>query len=399
MTMKEHLQQLLGHSRETEREFLASLTLDDRAEQGTYERWSARDTLAHTNYWQGFHSQQADAWARGAPIDSAPQFDQTNRKVYDRFSMLDWDAIEALAGQAHDKMAATLKRLEEEQITGAATGIDAQPFWQYSLSSFYTHKLLHYSDFYLKRGRTAEASKLWSVWAERVAPLDEGAEWQGSVHYNAACSLALAGEREAALASLGRALVLRPGLRSWSRRDSDLALLHDDPRYHEMFARQFWWEALEAGPLAEALADQFLRVLDALRTVISDCPEEVWRQGEAAHELPAGLALHMVQSIDLFSTIRAGEGSGEPLVDANWQDQEIVNLPTQEKLLAYLDVVEERLARFLSGADLEAEETLFPWTGSSLLARGMYALRHTEHHLANLASGLQRRGVPVQNWV
>lgn len=398
MTKKEQLQQLLEQSRATELEFLASLTADDRAEQGTFERWSARDTVAHANHWQDFHSQRADAWANGDAIETAPQFDQANRKVYEHFSTVDWDAVEAFAETAHDNMVATLAELKEDQLTGPAIGTESQPFWQYSLGTFYSHKLLHYSDFYLKRGRKSEASKLWSEWAERVAPLDESTDWQGFVRYNAACSLALAGDRDGALDSLRHAIQLRLGLRSWSRHDSDLAILHDDPRFRDLFARRHWWEALESGTQAEALADQYLRVLEVLRILVSKCPQQVWRQGKSAHERPAGLALHMAQSIDLYSTIKAGEGSGEALADANWQARDASNLPTQMAFLAYLEVVEERLARFLSAIDLEEEEELFPWTGASHLSRGIYSLRHAEHHLASLKFRLQSRGVPTPDW-
>jgi len=306
---KEQLQRILVQSRETELEFLEGLTDEERAEQGTFENWSAKDCVAHVNYWMDFHSQQVEAWVRGQTIEAAPQFDQANRKIYDDYSKLGWDAIEAFAKQAHERMRASLELLDEAQLAGPAIGAAAQPFWQNSLGSFYSHKLLHYSDYCLKHGRPGAAGKLWGEWAERVAPLDEGAQWQGSVRYNAACSQALAGDREGALESLRLGLEQNPGLKFWSRRDSDLAILHDDPRYRELVAAPYWWEALEAGTLAEALADQALRQLSVLREAVVGCPPEQWRSGEAPHERPAALALHLIQTIDLFSTLKPGEGS------------------------------------------------------------------------------------------
>jgi tetratricopeptide (TPR) repeat protein len=52
-----------------------------------------------------------------------------------------------------------------------------------------------------------------------------------SVLYNTACMEALAGEREAALDHLARALELEPRAREWSRSDSDLDPIRDDPRF------------------------------------------------------------------------------------------------------------------------------------------------------------------------
>jgi quercetin dioxygenase-like cupin family protein len=47
----------------------------------------------------------------------------------------------------------------------------------------------------------------------------------GSLHYNLACLEAVQGDREAALASLRRAVELRPEVADWAREDEDLAAI------------------------------------------------------------------------------------------------------------------------------------------------------------------------------
>ena len=296
------------------------------------------------------------------------------------------------------RMVELVQDLDEERLEGPSIDSDGQPLWQALLMTSYTHKLTHYSEFYQNRGRSSEAGRLWAEWAELVAPLDESPAWQGGVHYNAACSLALAGDQEGALARLRTGLAFRPSLKSWSRRDTDLAILHDDPGYRELFAPEYWWKALEAGPHAEALADQFLRTLSMLKLAIATYPEDGWREGETLYQRPAGMALHIVQALDTFSAVQAGGQSGDPLGEINWEDREASRLPSQDAVQSYLELVEERLAQFIAGSDLEADETLFPWTGSSLLSRALYALRHTQHHLADLAMELQRRGLRPPDW-
>ena len=56
----------------------------------------------------------------------------------------------------------------------------------------------------------------------------------GSLHYSVACLEAWGGNREAALASLHRALELRPDLAKWARDDADLESLRDDPEYRAL---------------------------------------------------------------------------------------------------------------------------------------------------------------------
>jgi hypothetical protein len=270
--------------------------------------------------------------------------------------------------------------------------------WQSLLGSAYTHKILHYSEYDQKRGRTEFASQLWKEWADLVSPLDPGAEWQGGVHYNAACSLALAGDGDGALEELREALELRPSLTAWSRRDSDLEILHEHPQYRDLFAPSYWWAALESGPQAEAIADQFMRSLSMFRASVERVPPEAWREGETLYQRPAGLALHITQTIYNYSALEAGERSDDPLVAVRWQERDSSKLPSQPELLEFLDKAEARLAAFIANADLQAKEEQFPWMGFTLLSRAVYLLRHTGHHSADLAMELQRRGLRPPEW-
>jgi quercetin dioxygenase-like cupin family protein len=56
----------------------------------------------------------------------------------------------------------------------------------------------------------------------------------GSLHYNLACLEALGRRRDAALASLRKALELRPEVTEWAREDPDLESLRDDPEFRAL---------------------------------------------------------------------------------------------------------------------------------------------------------------------
>jgi len=85
-------------------------------------------------------------------------------------------------------------------------------------------------------------------------------------------------------------------------------------------------------------------------------------------------------------------------LDVNWEEKDSSKLPGQDKLLTYLDEVEENLARFLADADLKATEELFRWTGSTMLSRAVYMLRHTQHHLSEICLELHIRGLQAPEW-
>jgi len=52
-----------------------------------------------------------------------------------------------------------------------------------------------------------------------------------SLHFNLACYASMAGDREAALEHLGRAIELDPQVREWAATDTDLDPIRDDPRF------------------------------------------------------------------------------------------------------------------------------------------------------------------------
>ena len=231
-----------------------------------------------------------------------------------------------------------------------------------------------------------------------MAPLDLSADWQGLVHYNMACGLSLSGTVDGALAELRQALRLRPDLAAWSRQDSDLGAVRSKPEYRTLYAAEYWWKVMDANPQAEAFAEQFVRTLAMFREAAKAFPADEWCKGDTPYQRPAGLALHLVEAIDDFAVLKPGESGKTRRFNVDWEEKDSTKLPSQDDLTAYLDEVEQRLAHFLANADLTAAEGLFRWTGSTLLSRMAYLLRHTQHHAAEMCLELHRRGYKAPQW-
>jgi tetratricopeptide (TPR) repeat protein len=398
MARKQRLLHVLERSYAVQKAFVASLSNDQRAAIGTYDKWCARDAVAHIAYWEDHQAAVLFARAREEELPSASHYEQANAACFQRFCNCSWEEVQAFADAAHFKLVDAVRALPEEMLVPSPEDVGGRPVWHDIVNTGYTHPLIHFAEFYTAQGQSHQAGQLWPEWGELVAPLDDSADWQGLVHYNVACGLALSDNPDAAIAALRQALRLRPSLTAWSRQDSDLSAVRSKPEYRTLYAPEYWWQALEANPQAEALADQFVRALSMLREAVKAFPADEWRKGDTPYQRPAGLSLHAVEAIDDYAALKPGESGCRRRPNVDWEDKDSTKLPSQDDLLAYLDEAERRLAHLLANADLTAAEELFRWTGSTLLSRVAYALRHTQHHLAEVCLELHRRGYKAPQW-
>ena len=61
--------------------------------------------------------------------------------------------------------------------------------------------------------------------------LDESSQWQGQYIYNLGCFYAQTGENEKAIKNLGRAFPFDQDLIEWSKTDTDLDGIRDEPGF------------------------------------------------------------------------------------------------------------------------------------------------------------------------
>jgi hypothetical protein len=399
MTRKDELLSILKNSENVWQQYVAGLTAEEKAESGTYEDWEAKDMLAHVAYWIQHQAARLDALAKGEdapPTES--HYEAANARCFKDHCEESWEQVFGFMQGAHDQLVQAVLALSEEALLAPSPTGQERPLWEDVVGTGYTHPLIHFTDRLTKAGQDHQAGMLWQTWGQAVAPLSKRPEWQGNVRYNLACSLANLGRPEDALAELRQALALRPGLTSWSRRDPDLTGLHGMMEYRRLYAAEHWWPALEAGPMAEALTDQFVRTMLMVRGALEGFPAEEWTKGDSDYQRPVGLALHLLGSLHGYCALRAGEPSIGNHFEVSWDEKDTPKFPSQKEVLSYLDVVEQSLSDFLARAELADPEERFPWTGSTLLGRASYMLRHTQHHLAEMCLEMHRRGLKAPEW-
>jgi hypothetical protein len=235
-TMKQELTELLQKGYQAEKEFIATLSDEERNADGTFERWTAKDSIAHNAYWRKSHAEDIlDVLAGKSPnhVDD----DEINEGVYSQYEHQSWDEIDTLIETSLERMGAALTKLSEDDLQSDKfyPWDQGRPLWREVVGNIYTHPILHLSDWHIKRGHATRAAELYQEMTGQLTSLDDSPEWQGTIRYNNACSFSLLGDKETAINELREALKLNPGLTEWSKEDPDFEPIREEAGYKALY--------------------------------------------------------------------------------------------------------------------------------------------------------------------
>ncbi|MDF1514061.1 MAG: hypothetical protein P1S60_09650 [Anaerolineae bacterium] len=148
-----------------------------------------------------------------------------------------------------------------------------------------------------------------------------------------------------------------------------------------------------------AIVDHFCRAILMFRNAVVCFSAEDWKTGELDYLRPAGVAYHAVETIAFYTSgLSADKFSWGSRFNADWEDPDAAKLPTQDQVLTYMDQVWHAVEPWILASDLIQPETVYHWTGSILLSRLLYVIRHIQHHTAEMNLELKKRGYPLIDW-
>jgi hypothetical protein len=134
---------------------------------------------------------------------------------------------------------------------------------------------------------------------------------------------------------------------------------------------------------------------------INNIPDEHWQTGEIDYLIPARLILHVLETLDGYSTTASDKFTLGYRFNLNWKTASAEQLPNKSQLNICLSEVKKKTERWINGlkdADFHSPEFMFPWTGTTTLGRILYSLEHCRQHLGELNGELRRRGLPRIKW-
>ncbi|HEU0028410.1 MAG TPA: DinB family protein [Ktedonobacterales bacterium] len=234
--LKARLVALLHEGSDLQRAFVAVLSAGERDATGTPERWSAKDLVAHLTSWKARRLRQLDAVLGG---EEPPRFDldETNAQTWDEQQRRAWDDILADEARVAQEMAARVERMSVADLTAMDRyPLPLQPAALQLVRPGYTHIVGHLAEHYIERGEMERAIALRQAAAVALDAFPEFPAMASAPRYNLACSYAVTGQQELAIAELGRVLALNPALIEYARSDADLASLRGSAEYQALIA-------------------------------------------------------------------------------------------------------------------------------------------------------------------
>ena len=235
--MKKKLVELLEKGYQAEKEFIAALSDEERTSDGTLERWTAKDNIAHDAHWRKQHAENVLAVLAGETPTDTENIDHANEAIYHRYKEQSWEQIETLMQVSLDRMGEALETLSEDDLQNNEfyPWEQGRPLWRELVGNMYTHVILHLSDWHIKKGNKSHAAELYQEMTGELTNLDTSPDWQGTIRYNNACSFSLLGDKEKAINELRVALELNPGLTEWSKQDPDFEPIRDETGYKALY--------------------------------------------------------------------------------------------------------------------------------------------------------------------
>lgn len=233
MNVKNELLNLIRKTYQQESNFIASLNEDDRTAIGSSQNWAIKDVLAHSATWKDMMSERIIAARDNQEPPSYDDLDVFNEELFQRHREKSWQEVEDFMEQANRQL------IEQVQLTDEEVLVDSDRYaWlkgrslsKRTIHNGYYHPMGHIAFLYSERGDKEIGNQLMEEVTQTLLTLDESAAWQGQTIFNLACYYALSGEKSKALENLSQCFSLSPDIIEWSKQDTDLESLWEDPSY------------------------------------------------------------------------------------------------------------------------------------------------------------------------
>ena len=214
------------------------LSSDERSANGTYEVWAPKDVFAHVAEWLARDLERLKTTDGPLSFVGEANLEPVNQAIFAEHAAKSWDEVAGFFADTLDEAKRRVEGMSAEDLERErkyADGSSRAP-WRTLAGHALMHLSPHLGVVYQRRNEPNMAMELGESTARALLDLDDSPEWIGTTKYNLACHYATSGNPKRAIALLREALAKNPKLIDWSKRDSDLDGIRDDPDFETIYA-------------------------------------------------------------------------------------------------------------------------------------------------------------------
>jgi hypothetical protein len=203
------------------------LSDEDRADPGTWQRWSAKDNVAHVTYYIDLATERLEAELRGEAVPPAGDEHEVNDAIYQKHQQDTWEQVRVFSENTFTRVIALIQSLTDDQLTrkDVFTSLRLSAGGRF-ISNTLVHPAEHFTTYFIQHDNLEKAFALQEQVGKELKKAGDLFPY-GYTIYNLACMYAKANMAEKALELLPEALTLQPDLKDWSKQDPDLVSLRD----------------------------------------------------------------------------------------------------------------------------------------------------------------------------
>lgn len=216
----------------------ANLSAEERAARGELHAWSAKDHVAHNNFWRQDAIRRLQAALDGTtPPNTEADQDTWNDRTFQEQRDTPWEALVAETERLRAETVALVQRLSPDDLADPRRfpWQDGVPLEILILVNWYDHPAEHWADFYVNRGELDRAFALRQAVAATVRELlPHHPIMYSYMVYKLGIVYALHGRADQAIESLREALDVNPAFITFVQQDADLDSLRALPAFRAL---------------------------------------------------------------------------------------------------------------------------------------------------------------------
>ncbi len=205
------------------------LTDEEIAETGTFNKWSAKDIIAHNSFWKLLRAKSIDDVLRDKIPAEIGDFQKINEEIFREYKNRSWDNISSYSREAHNSLMKILDTTTSEDLNSEKTFPlqGNMPIWKIIIIYCCLHPLSHFDKYYTNRDQTYYAINIWKEAVDLLERLPASSGIIGNAKYNLSKYYALSGQKFIAVRTFNQAIKLNPNLIKRSTEDPDLSSIKD----------------------------------------------------------------------------------------------------------------------------------------------------------------------------